>query len=183
MLTRDELLALGVPEDQISVAIKKIAGAKVELLKGYKKNEDYEKLEGELEEAKAKLPKEGEENVLAEKDAKIADLEEELSTLKLSHSREKLLAKQETKLKDDVFELAVEQLAKVEIKKDKDGNYDEEDFNAKYKELVERFPSFVATEEKPKSFMLKGDEPKDGSKVKEPKDMADEIIGDLLKDL
>ena len=48
MLSRDELLALGVPEDQISVAIKKIASAKVELLKGYKKNEDFEKLEGEL---------------------------------------------------------------------------------------------------------------------------------------
>ena len=139
MVSKDELIALGVDEAVAREVVKKVASNKIELLKDYvaqakftKLQEDYNALDKKLKDAVG----EDAETQLAEKDAEITKLRDELTLERKLVQVKAYLGEQKRKPIPEAMEDLLPHLSLEELELDEKGVISEKELKKRYEDVL-----------------------------------------------
>ena len=185
MITKDELIALGVDESVACEVVKKVATNKIEFLKDYAPTSKVTKLEDDNIALKKKLA----DSVGGDLQKKLEDKEKELEDLKGAVAKEKIqsqtvsfLEKQARKPIPEAMDVIINSLALDELELDEKGNIPEKELKKRYDDTL-KAKAFCFQPEggAPTKRKFAGVEPPDGSTGDSGFSDIDDFLSPLFK--
>lgn len=187
MITKDELIALGVDEAVAKEVVKRVASNKIELLKDYtaqakftKLQEDYNALDKKLKDTVG----EDVETQLAEKDAEITKLRDELTLEKKLVQVKAYLGEQKRKPVPEALDDLLPYLSLDELELDEKGVISEKELKKRYDEVLKTKEFFFQPESgvnQPSKPKFTGTDPQEGKEGDSGISDIDEFLSPILK--